>query len=451
MISPFLNSNTFYHKQLTNSIYFNRMYSTNEFYEVNISYVVYKNNRKIEIFLGGIKMKELVQESFDLQSELIANRRYLHENPECGFELENTCKFVMDQLTSYGYEPKFICKSGIVATIGDPTKGKTILLRADMDALPMREETDLPFRSQTNAAHTCGHDTHMAMLLGAAKLLKKHESEINGCVKLMFQPDEEGNSPDGVSGCDRMVEAGVLENPKVDAAFGIHIFSGNIKSGVMKYRKGPLMSSCDTFIIDVQGKGAHGSQPYAGVSPINIAAHIYFALQELISRELPSFEQGSITAGSFNSGDAANIIPNEAKITGTIRLVKEDTRKFIKQRMIDICDHTAKAFQGSASVSFMHGIPSVYSDPKFTQEIVNYQQSLFEEDCQEEEFVATGSDDLSVISQKVPTCYMWLGSGDESEGYHYSHHNPHILFNENVLYKGCAMYLNSALSWLKDH
>lgn len=396
-------------------------------------------------------MKELLQEAKALESEIIKNRRYLHANPECGFELENTCRFVMEELTSYGYEPKMICKSGIVATVGDPSKGKTIMLRADMDALPMFEETDLEFKSTVEAAHTCGHDTHTAMLLGAAKILKAHESELNGCVKLMFQPDEEGTSPDGVSGGDRMVEAGVLKNPDVDALFSLHIMSGCYPTGWIAYRKGTLMSSCDTFVIEVQGQGAHGSQPYNAVSPINIAAHIYFGLQELIARELPGYEQGVITAGTFNSGDAANIIPDTAEITGTIRMTDEASRAKIKDRMVEICEKTAEAYGGTCKVSFMHGIPSVYNNPDLTKDIINYSEDMLGRECHEDEHINSGSDDLSVLSQLVPTCYVMLGCGDEKEGYCYSHHNPHILFNESVFYEGTALYANSAIEWLKNH
>ncbi|MFW5631879.1 MAG: M20 metallopeptidase family protein [Acetivibrio ethanolgignens] len=395
-------------------------------------------------------MKELLQEAKAIEEEVIANRRYLHENPECGFELENTCRFVTEKLKEYGYEPKQICKSGIVATIGDETKGKTILLRADMDALPMTEETDLPFRSKKEAAHTCGHDTHTAMLLGAAKLLKAHEKELNGCVKLMFQPDEEGTSPDGVSGADRMLEAGVLENPKVDAVFSLHIMSGENKKGTITYRRGTLMSSCDNFVIKIQGKGAHGSQPHESISPINIAAHIYFGLQELISRELPGYEQGTITAGTFNSGFAPNIIPDTAEITGTIRMTDERTRARIKERMTELCTSTARAYGGSCEVEFMHGIPSVYNNPELTEELISYSEELLGYKCKEEKYVNSGSDDSSVISQNAPTCYVMLACGDAEEGYIYSHHNPHILFNEEVFYLGTALYANSAIEWLKN-
>ncbi|MXQ72409.1 amidohydrolase [Clostridiaceae bacterium DONG20-135] len=394
-------------------------------------------------------MHQFLEEAKALEAEIIANRRYLHEHPECGFDLENTCRFVMEKLTEYGYEPKMICRSGIAATVGRP--GKTIMLRADMDALPMEEETDLPFRSKEKRAHTCGHDTHTAMLLGAAKILKQHEAELNGTVKLMFQPDEEGTSPTGISGGDVMLEAGVLENPKVDAVMSLHIMSGSYPSGSINIRKGPMMSSSDTFEITVQGSGTHGSQPNLGVDPINVAVHIYEGLQNLIARELAPEEQACLTVGSFQSGDAANIIPDEAKITGTIRTTHENTRTAFKDRIREISEHCAAGFRAKADVKFMHGIPSVYNDPKLTEELIAYTEDMMEYPCEILEYPMSGSDDLSVISQNAPTAYFMLGSGTAEEGYLYPHHNPHILFNEEVFYKGTAMYVNAAIEWLKNH
>lgn len=395
-------------------------------------------------------MKILLDEAKIIEQEIIANRRYLHENPECGFELENTCRFVLEKLSSYGYTPAMVGKSGIVATVGKPG-GKTILLRADMDALPMEETTDLPFRSKIKMAHTCGHDTHTAMLLGAARLLKQHEDELKGCVKLMFQPNEEGTSPDGINGSEAMIEAGVLRNPDVDAVMSLHIMSGSHKSGSIATRKGPLMSSCDNIEIEVTGRGSHGSMPQYGTDPINIALHVFQGLQNLIARELAPEEQAVITIGSLNSGDAANVIPEKATMRGTIRTISEETRTRFKKRIEEICDYTSKAYGGSCTVKFLNGTPSVYNNPELTEEIICYSEEIFEHTCELMEFPFSGSDDLSALSQVVPTCYLILGSGIAEEGYLYPHHNPNVLFNEDVFYKGAALYANSAIEWLKNH
>ena len=223
-------------------------------------------------------MKELLQRAKELEPELLENRRWLHRHPELGFELKETCAFVEEKLKAMGYAPQRMSKAGIVATVGK-TGGKTILLRADMDALPMKEESGLDFSATGNAAHTCGHDTHTAMLLAAAKMLKEREEELNGCVKLMFQPDEEGTNPLGFSGAQAMLKDGILENPHVDAVVSMHIMSQSpYSAGTIYTRRGPMMSSCDTITITITGKGTHGSMPQEGVDALNVGVHIYSAL-----------------------------------------------------------------------------------------------------------------------------------------------------------------------------
>ena len=224
---------------------------------------------------------EYLKRAMEIQAEVVANRRYLHQHPELGHNLDNTVRFVKEKLTEMGYAPADCGDHGIVALAGGKKPGKCILIRADMDALPMKEESGLEFSSLTDsAAHTCGHDTHTAMLLGAAKLLKEMEDEIPGTVKLMFQPAEEM-----CTGADSMLKAGVLENPHVDAAFGIHIFAA-VPSGVLVYGPGPMLSSADIFEITVKGKGGHGSMPNDTVDPIMVGAHILTALESINSREI---------------------------------------------------------------------------------------------------------------------------------------------------------------------
>lgn len=396
-------------------------------------------------------MKELLVEAKELEQEIIENRRYLHQNPECGFELDNTCRFVKEKLIEYGYKPKEIYRSSIVATIGDEKRGKTIMLRADMDALPMKEESGLDYAaaSDLNAAHTCGHDAHVAMLLGAAKLLKRHEDQLEGCVKLMFQPDEEGMAEDGISGAQRMIEAGVLHNPTVDAVFGLHIWSGEYKKGYVVYRPGAFMHSCDNFTINLYGKGAHGSRPHEAISAINLATQVYNGLQGLLARELPSFETGTITVGTLHSGSAANIIPETAQLTGTIRMTNEDMREKMKRRMEELVDQLAKAYGGHGEISFYNGIPCVYCQEALTKDIVSIQEEMLGKELYLETKVNSAGDDISIISQMVPTCYMMLGCGDKEEGYLYSHHNPKILFAEEVMYLGAALHANAAIEWLR--
>lgn len=392
----------------------------------------------------------LLDEAKQIENEIIKHRRYLHQHPECGFDLPLTTKYVFEQLKELGYEPKIICKSGIVATIGK-NNGKCILLRADMDALPVSEENSLTFKSTNGNNHACGHDIHTSMLLGAAKLLKNHENELNGQVKLMFQPNEEGTSIGGLSGSEEMINNGLLSNPNVDACFSMHIMPGQFKSGSVTTKKGAIMSSVDNVEIHIQGKGTHGSQPENGVDPINIACHIYLALQNLIARELPSYEQAVLTIGCINGGDAPNIITDTVDMRGTLRTTLESTRAHFKERITKIVEETADLFGGKATVEFLIGIPSVHNDEKLTAEVIKMTKELFNDDVIEIDHPLSGSDDISCISHAVPTTYVILGGGSHEEGYIYPLHNPHVMFNESVMYKGCALYTHIALNYLNNH
>ena len=396
-------------------------------------------------------MKELLQRAKQLQPELVENRRWLHRHPELGFDLTVTCAFVGEKLKAMGYAPQRMSKTGIVATVGRPG-GKTILLRADMDALPMKEESGLPFAAVGSAAHTCGHDTHTAMLLAAAQMLKEHEGELNGCVKLMFQPDEEGTNPLGFSGAQAMLKDGVLENPHVDAAVSMHIMSQSTHpAGTIYTRCGPMMSSCDTITITVTGKGTHGSMPQEGVDALNVGVHIYSALQNLTARELAPEEQGVLTIGSFNGGEAANVLPEKVCLVGTMRTTVEATRTRFKKRIEAICAGMAQAFGAKVGVEFTQGIPTVYNDPALTQRVIGYTSELLGEEVPEMRAPFSGSDDLSEISQVVPTCYLILSGGTAQEGHPYPQHNPRVTFEESVLYRGAAVFANTAIEWLKEN
>jgi len=396
-------------------------------------------------------MNELLKEAKAIESELIQMRRELHQIPEIGIELPKTAAYVKAKLIEYGYEPTEIYTNAIVATVGDTSK-KAILLRADMDALPMKEESGLEFAATGDACHSCGHDLHMATLLGAAKLLKQHESELNGCVKFMFQPDEEGYSGDDVGGAEHMLLNGVLENPTVGACFSTHIWSGLYSTGKISWRKGGFMSSCDNITIEIQGKAAHGSRPEDGISPINIGCHIYLGLQELISREVPPYEQTVLTCGAFNSGSTCNQIPNTATLNGTLRTENESVRTFLKKRITEIVEGTAKIYGGTATVKFWAGIPSVYNNPALTDELIGYSKELLgAENFIEEPHTHSSSDDISVISQACPTTYVFLCCGSPEEGYTQSHHHPAILFNEDVLHLGAALFAHNAIEWLKHN
>ena len=264
-----------------------------------------------------VSPEALLKAAQALAPQLLKDRRQLHAHPEVGAELPETTAYVEERLREMGYEPKRVA-GGVVAALTGRDTGRCLLLRADMDALRIREQTRLPFRAENGAMHACGHDLHTAMLLGAAALLRQYQSTLQGTVKLVFQPDEEG-----FTGAKAMLQAGVLQDPKPQAALALHVNSGT-PSGLVICGKGTFMAGCTLFRIRVQGVGCHGAMPETGVDPINIAAHIYLALQEITGRELPAKKPAVVTVGSFHAGKAPNIIPGEAVLEGTIRCFGAD-------------------------------------------------------------------------------------------------------------------------------
>ena len=393
-------------------------------------------------------MNDFIKEAHLLKDDLLSYRRTIHNNPEVGSELPKTKAYVMDKLKELGYNPVEICESGIVATIEGKTPGKTFLLRADMDALPMLEETECEFKSSNDNMHSCGHDLHTAMLLGAAKLLKQNQDKIEGTVKLVFQPDEEG-----FTGAKKMIKAGVLENPKVDAAMAMHVHSGT-PSNVVLYGLGTSIAGCNRFRIVVKGTGCHGAMPETGVDPINIAAHIYISLQEIISREVSPTEPAVLTIGKFVGGDAPNIIPNEVIMEGTIRSLNKELGEFIFNRMDKIVTSTAKMFRGSAELIELSSVPPLANDTDLANELGSYVKDLIGERAVVSfKGGGMGSEDFASYSYEVPSVYFMLGAGTKEENplYGAPMHNSKVVFNEDIMVTGAAMHAYCAIQWLKNN
>lgn len=393
-------------------------------------------------------MNEIMNQAKLLKDDLISYRRAIHRNPEVGSELPKTKTYVINKLKEFGYDPEEICESGIVATIEGPKPGKTFLLRADMDALPMSEETECDFKSTNGCMHSCGHDMHTAMLLGAARLLKENQQQIEGTVKIVFQPDEEG-----FTGAKKMIKAGVLTNPKVDAAMAMHVHSGT-PSNVVLCGLGTSMAGCNRFRIVVKGTGCHGAMPELGVDPINIASHIYISLLEITSREISATESAVITIGKFTGGDAPNIIPKEIIMEGTIRSLNKEIGEFIFNRMNEIVTSTAKMFRGEAELIELSSVPLLSNDNNLAHEITDYIKDLVGENS----VIlfnsgGMGSEDFASYSYEVPSLYVMLGAGtkEENDLYGKPMHNPKVVFNEEILPTGAAMHAYSAIMWLKNN
>ncbi|MEY8351739.1 M20 family metallopeptidase [Lachnospiraceae bacterium 54-53] len=389
-------------------------------------------------------MNEYFEQAKALKNIIVENRRTIHRFAEIGFELPRTLKFVESKLTEYGLSPQPMGKAGIVCTIGKA--GKTVLLRADMDALPMKEATGLPFAAQNGNCHSCGHDSHTAMLLGAAKLLKEHESELEGTVKLMFQPAEEI-----LAGAKDMIDAGLLENPKVDAAVGLHVAAGTAfsESGTLYYAKGTAMYSGDAITITVQGRNAHGSTPEKGVDAINIAAHIVIALQEIISREVSINDQAVVLVGKISGGDTVNTLAGHAVLEVSVRAATEEMRAWLKARVKEIAQSVARTFRGEVQVEYVYGIGPLYNDPDLSEYLADSCAQAIGIDRVVQVPVTTGSEDFTYVAQQVPSVMFYLGSGSPEQGYCNSMHHPAFLINEDVLPLGCAVYAHCAVSFLR--
>jgi len=382
----------------------------------------------------------------ELKDETIANRRHIHKNAETGLDLPKTKAYVMEKLTEYGLEPKD-CGYGVTATLGKG--GKVLLLRADMDALPMPEESGEEFACPTGKeAHTCGHDFHAAMLLTAAKMLKEKEDTLEGTIKFMFQPAEET-----FEGSKNMIENGILENPPVDAALAYHVSPGKMPIGLFMYNdKDTMMYSVDGFKITIHGKGSHGAYPHVGVDPINIGVHIHLALQELIARESDPTHSCVLTIGQFAGGTAANIIPETAVLQGTIRTNKPEARELLVRRMKEVAEKTAAVYNGTVDIEMISEVPPLICNPKLTDEVVGYMQELGIPGLTPYPGIsASASEDFAVIAEKVPSTFMYLSAGYLDERGQYPAHHPKAQFNEDVCPIGAACLAHCASQWLKNN
>lgn len=404
--------------------------------------------------------EQLLMEASQLKDTIISNRRYLHSHPETGFDLTETKAYVKQQLTDMGYEPAECGRAGLIAVAGGKKEGKVFMLRADMDALPIREEADVEFASSNGRMHACGHDMHTSMLLGAARLLKQHEDEIQGTVKLMFQPAEEI-----FEGSNDMIESGLLKNPDVDAALMIHVMAGMpFPAGtVIVSSPGVSAPGADIFQIKVKGKGCHGSMPNMGVDPLNTAAHILIALQEINSREISVMDQAVLTIGTMNAGSAPNVIPDVVTMGGSLRTYDGEVRDYIKKRLSEIASGIAQTFRAEAEVTFTSGCPSLVNDKeislsceKYVKELLGPGKAFSVEELNAmggggKSSKSAGSEDFAYISQEVPSVMLALAAGQPDKGYCYPQHHPMVKFDEEALAGGSAVYAYTAMRWLEEH
>lgn len=399
-----------------------------------------------------MKTVNFFREARGIREKITAHRRWLHAHPGTGFDLQETCDYVKQALEDMGYAVQKCGKAGLTALAGKPG-GKVILLRADMDALPIREDTGLPYASDNGRMHACGHDLHTAMLLGAAQLLKTHEDQLNGQVKFMFQPSEET-----FEGSHDMIRSGVLEDPRPDAAVMFHVSSAvPLPAGtVIVSSPGISAPAADYFTIRVHGKGCHGSAPQNGMDPLTTAAHILIGLQEIPAREISASEEAVLTVGSFQGGDAGNVIPDSAELKGTIRTYDETVRSYLKQRMTEIAQSIATAFRCTAEVTFGSGCPTLNNNKELSEFVSGVLTGLPEGPMAYTTAQlgggkpqrGGGSEDFAYVSQEIPSVMLALAAGEPAKGHTYPLHHPKVTFDEEALPVGAAAFAHIAASWL---
>lgn len=407
-------------------------------------------------------MKKILETAKTLQSQIAEDRHNLHRRPEIGFDLPETAAYVQKRLSHMGI-PSQICggpvpsdvrsnftfagfpdmaaSTGVTAVIGSGSP--CILLRADMDALPMPEAPDLvDFPSEkAGLAHMCGHDSHTAMLLGAAKILKDMEDQLPGTVKLMFQTGEECGC-----GAKFMVDHGILENPKVDAAFALHVMSQQ-ESGTVEYTSGITSAAMDTFIVKIRGKGGHSSMPQDAIDPLMIANQLYTALNLLPAREIDPRETVALTVGQVGGGTAANVIPDVSQLSVGYRSFSRQVRAHLNQRIPEIIDHTVTMWRGTYELIDFH-TPSAFTDEALGSALTPYIKEVVGGDQVHAAPCMAGSEDFGYISEQVPSMFIRLGAGSAD---HAPMHNPAMTLDESVFWKGSAILANCAFHWLAEN
>ena len=394
-----------------------------------------------------------------VEPELLAWRRHLHEHPELSNRETETAKYVAERLRSFGLEPQTgVAKTGVVALLKGGRPGPVVALRADMDALPVREEVDLPFASKAmgeyegnkvGVMHACGHDTHVAMLLATARILTQMRARVPGTVKFIFQPAEEG-APAGETpaGAELMVKEGVMLNPKVDAVFGLHVFA-NVPAGEITYRSGPFMAASDSFEIIVKGRQTHGSAPWRGVDPIVVGSQIVNALQTIVSRcvditRLPAI----VTVGQFQSGVRNNIIPDAARLVGTIRTFDDKVQDDIHARVKKIAEGIAAGAGATVDVRINRGYPVTSNDPALTARMLPTLERVAPDRVKESELI-TGAEDFTYYQREAPGLFLFLGiTPKEQVGKAPANHSPLFFVEEKALITGVRALANLTVDYM---
>ncbi len=379
---------------------------------------------------------DFLAEARAIEPEIIQVRRAIHEGPELSFHEEKTAKLVAERLKSLGIDVRTgVGGTGVLGTLKCAKNGRVVGLRADMDALPVEESADVEFKSKVKGVmHACGHDTHVAMLLGAARILAEHKGELNGTVKFFFQPAEEHG---GRGGAKPMIEDGVMQSPKVDYVFGLHITSEQ-PSGEFGVREGPIMAASDGFKLKITGKGGHGAYPHKSIDPVYVAAQVILALQGVSGRMIDPVQPFVISVCSVHSGTKDNIIPDEALLEGTVRTLDEGIRKTAKKKIEEVAAAVARTFGARSSVEFIaDAYPVTINDPKTTQKVSELLKTMKGSKVKAQ-VQQMGGEDFSRFLQKAPGTFYFLGTRNPAKGCVFPNHSSKFKVDEDVLKLGSA-------------
>ena len=419
------------------------------------------NKIQIFIYLFIFSLSINAQDFKEIEKKVIEWRHEIHQNPELSNREFNTSKMVAKHLEGLGIEVQTgIAHTGVVGVLRGKKPGKVIALRADMDALPVTERNNLPYKSnviakynnkETGVMHACGHDTHVAIMMGVAEILSKNNN-FNGTIKFIFQPAEEGAPEGETGGALQMIKEGVLKNPDVDAIFGLHISSG-LHVGKIKYRPKGIMAASQRFVIDVIGKQSHGSSPWLGVDPILVSSQIISGLQTIISRNSELTKQAAvISVGSIHSGIRFNIIPESVQMIGTIRTLDAEMKEIIRKRMNEIVKGVASAYGAKASVTITDGASITYNDPDLTEKMLPSLQLIAGKENVILSDAVTGAEDFSYFQDEVPGLYYFLGGTPKSvpENDAPSHHTPDFYVDDSSMSLGIKTMTQLALDYLKN-
>lgn len=377
--------------------------------------------------------------------EMVEHRRYLHQNPELSFTEHNTSEFVKNQLELLGLQVQTMKGShGLWTTIEGAHAGATVALRADMDALEIQDQKACDYASAVKGVmHACGHDGHTATLLAIAKYFMKHQAELQGKVRLIFQPAEEIYP----GGANAMIQAGVLED--VDVIYGVHLWTP-IPLGSAQSAPGPLMASTDEFIITILGKGGHGGMPHAAVDSIVVGASLVMQLQSIVSRAVDPLDPSVVTIGYFTGGTVQNVIAEESKLGGTVRCFDEDVREMISQKIHQLAKHTAEAYGATAQVHYTSGYPCLVNhDSEFTRfmKVASSVSGLTGQICKP----IMPAEDFSYYLQHIPGCFILVGAGNEEKGFIYPHHHPKFDFDEDAMLHAAELLISLTENYLQEH